>query len=71
MEFQTSLPAAARSLTMHELGLVRVCYSVGATATILSTSRPTVYAMVHAGKLRLVKFGPKKSLSSRRTSRRC
>jgi hypothetical protein len=37
-------PELARPLTAHDLGLTKVCYSLGETATIRSTSRPTVCA---------------------------
>jgi excisionase family DNA binding protein len=48
-------------MTAQELGLDKVLYSINDTAKTLKTSRTAVYAMIHRGKLRLVKLGPKKS----------
>jgi excisionase family DNA binding protein len=48
-------------MTAQELGLHKVLYSINETAELLSTSRDAVYDMVHRGKLRLLKLGPKKS----------
>jgi excisionase family DNA binding protein len=49
------------SMTAQELGLDKVLYTINETAQTLKTSRSAVYEMVHCGKLRLVKLGPKKS----------
>jgi excisionase family DNA binding protein len=49
------------ALTPGEYGMRKVCYSINETAELLSTSRPAVYEMARAGKLKIVKLGPKKS----------
>jgi excisionase family DNA binding protein len=36
-------------------------YSIGETAELLGTSRPSIYEMAHAGRLKIVKLGPKRS----------
>jgi excisionase family DNA binding protein len=48
-------------MTPREHGLDRALYSVKETARLLSTSRDAIYKMAHAGKLKIVKLGPKKS----------
>jgi excisionase family DNA binding protein len=48
-------------MTAHELGLFKVCYSIGETAALLSTSRDAIYAMDKRGEIKIVKLGPKKS----------
>jgi excisionase family DNA binding protein len=48
-------------MTAQELGLHKVCYSIGETASLLSTSRDAIYAMDKRGELKIVKLGPKKS----------
>jgi hypothetical protein len=48
-------------LTPYEYEMRRALYSVSATADFLSTSRPGVYGLAKAGRLSLLKLGPKKS----------
>jgi excisionase family DNA binding protein len=48
-------------MTPHELGLFRVCYTIGETAELLSTSRDAVYDMNERGEIKIVKLGPRKS----------
>jgi excisionase family DNA binding protein len=48
-------------MTAEQFGLNNPVCTINETAKALRTSRSAVYAMVHGGKLRLVKFGPKKS----------
>jgi excisionase family DNA binding protein len=48
-------------MTAAEWGITNPLYTVGECCKIFKTSPTGVYEMVHRGKLRLLKFGPKKS----------
>jgi excisionase family DNA binding protein len=48
-------------MTAAELGITDPLYTVKQTCKLLKTSPTGVYGMVHSGKLRLIKLGPKKS----------
>lgn len=52
-------PAAPRVLTAIDLGLTRAVYSAIDTMHMLSISRATLYALVKAGDLPLMKIGHK------------
>jgi hypothetical protein len=49
-----------KNLTPSELGLDRVCYSIGDTAELLSTSRDAIYEMSQRGEIAILDLGPRK-----------